>query len=113
MYKSPSEGTRLLLPVEVDYAPEATENLHQSAPGRLNGPPHYQNYNNSTADSYGTCSNSTGSISSCNDSSAVSPVSKQVSPVTPEEDPLIDFTDLSPDAEREYPPPSNHTGEQN
>ncbi|KAJ1526070.1 hypothetical protein ONE63_009236 [Megalurothrips usitatus] len=102
MYKSPSEGTRLLHPVEVDYAPEATENYHQSAPGRLGVP--YQNYS-STVTSPGTASVGRSSIvTSESNSPSLSPVSKTVT--TPEEDPLIDFTDLSPDAEELYPPPT-------
>lgn len=106
MYKSPSEGTRLLMPVEVDYAPEATENVvYQSAPGRLNALTPYQNYS-SFGDSQESGSISgTSSVTSHNEtSSALSPVSREVT--TPEVDILVDFTDLSPDAEKMYPAPS-------
>jgi len=100
MYRSPSEGTRLLHPVEVDYAPEAIEDIsHRSAPGRLSSCAPYQGYS-SMMDSQQTHSVSgCSSITSPTVSPTLSPVSKDV-----DEDSLIDFTELSPDAENFYKP---------
>lgn len=106
MYRSPSEGTRLLHPVEVDYAPEAIEDVsHRSAPGRLSGSAPYQGYS-SMMDSQQTHSVSgSSSVTSQTVSPTLSPVSKDE-----DEDSLIDFTELSPDTEHLFQlPPSSTT----